>query len=194
MDNEAEKTNVLSLRGGDCIIQWCGVSSCCSAPFGTHGHLLIQRFSGTHCCYRVCSLCAEGTASPLLGRLYTRILDDNPLKSIAVSTFAGLRSMVNTSLEVLPSSGLCTHMPSLNWLNDWRTWLQWSADKASPQGVNAEKHVLLDEAPEHRTDPGCTLPVKSLGTPISPPVSAAPSADGCTTQDYMHTDRYHDCP
>ncbi|KAI4905015.1 hypothetical protein NFI96_003640 [Prochilodus magdalenae] len=28
----------------------------------------------------------------------------------------------------------------------------------------------------------------------SPPVSAAPSADGCTTQDYTHTDRYHDCP
>ncbi|KAI4892683.1 hypothetical protein NFI96_002009 [Prochilodus magdalenae] len=25
-------------------------------------------------------------------------------------------------------------------------------------------------------------------------VSAAPLADGCTTQDYMHTDRYHDCP
>ncbi|KAI4883836.1 hypothetical protein NFI96_020725, partial [Prochilodus magdalenae] len=25
-------------------------------------------------------------------------------------------------------------------------------------------------------------------------VSAAPSADGCTTQDYMHTDHYHDCP
>ncbi|KAI4880229.1 hypothetical protein NFI96_002973 [Prochilodus magdalenae] len=29
---------------------------------------------------------------------------------------------------------------------------------------------------------------------MSPPVSAAPSADGCTTQDYMHTDRYHACP
>ncbi|KAI4880211.1 hypothetical protein NFI96_003064 [Prochilodus magdalenae] len=29
---------------------------------------------------------------------------------------------------------------------------------------------------------------------MSRPVSAAPLADGCTTQDYMHTDRYHDCP
>ncbi|KAI4886266.1 hypothetical protein NFI96_000041 [Prochilodus magdalenae] len=32
--------------------------------------------------------------------------------------------------------------------------------------------------------------VSSMGHPVS----AAPLADGCTTQDYMHTDRYHDCP
>ncbi|KAI4905014.1 hypothetical protein NFI96_003639 [Prochilodus magdalenae] len=31
--------------------------------------------------------------------------------------------------------------------------------------------------------------VSSMGHPVS----AAPSADGCTTQDYMHTDCYHDC-
>uniref|UniRef100_W5L480 Relaxin family peptide receptor 2b n=1 Tax=Astyanax mexicanus TaxID=7994 RepID=W5L480_ASTMX len=45
-----------------------------------------------------------------------RILDDNPLKTITVNTFTGLKSlfflsMVNTSLELLPSSRLCTHMP-----------------------------------------------------------------------------------
>ncbi|KAI4885809.1 hypothetical protein NFI96_004686, partial [Prochilodus magdalenae] len=34
----------------------------------------------------------------------------------------------------------------------------------------------------------------SVVSSMSHPVSAAPSADGCTTQDYMHTDRYHDCP
>ncbi|KAI4896019.1 hypothetical protein NFI96_000301 [Prochilodus magdalenae] len=31
-------------------------------------------------------------------------------------------------------------------------------------------------------------------TPKRRVLRAAPSADGCTTQDYMHTDRYHDCP
>ncbi|KAI4888855.1 hypothetical protein NFI96_009768 [Prochilodus magdalenae] len=35
---------------------------------------------------------------------------------------------------------------------------------------------------------------RAVVSSMSPPVSAAPSADGCTTQDYMHTDRYHDCP
>ncbi|KAI4875450.1 hypothetical protein NFI96_000527 [Prochilodus magdalenae] len=43
-----------------------------------------------------------------------------------------------------------------------------------------------------------TRPCKDLQRAVvssmSRPVSAAPSADGCTTQDYMHTDRYHDCP
>ncbi|KAI4883931.1 hypothetical protein NFI96_023470 [Prochilodus magdalenae] len=32
--------------------------------------------------------------------------------------------------------------------------------------------------------------VSSMGHPVS----VALLADGCTTQDYMHTDRYHDCP
>ncbi|KAI4901600.1 hypothetical protein NFI96_008720 [Prochilodus magdalenae] len=36
--------------------------------------------------------------------------------------------------------------------------------------------------------------LRAVMSSMSPPVSAAPSADGCTTQDYMHTDRYHDCP
>ncbi|KAI4888137.1 hypothetical protein NFI96_024438 [Prochilodus magdalenae] len=35
---------------------------------------------------------------------------------------------------------------------------------------------------------------RAVMSSMSYPVSAAPSADGCTTQDYMHTDRYHDCP
>ncbi|KAI4895596.1 hypothetical protein NFI96_007484 [Prochilodus magdalenae] len=35
---------------------------------------------------------------------------------------------------------------------------------------------------------------RAVVSSMSRPVSAAPSADGCTTQDYMHTDRYHDCP
>ncbi|KAI4894395.1 hypothetical protein NFI96_001640 [Prochilodus magdalenae] len=46
------------------------------------------------------------------------------------------------------------------------------------------------------TDP--TAPItdiqRAVVSSMSHPVSAAPSADGCTTQDYMHTDRYHDCP
>ncbi|KAI4878728.1 hypothetical protein NFI96_018492 [Prochilodus magdalenae] len=46
------------------------------------------------------------------------------------------------------------------------------------------------------TDPTSTITdlQRAVVSSISPPVSAAPSADGCTTQDYMHTDRYHDCP
>ncbi|KAI4900767.1 hypothetical protein NFI96_020315, partial [Prochilodus magdalenae] len=35
---------------------------------------------------------------------------------------------------------------------------------------------------------------RAVVSSMSHPVSAAPSSDGCTTQDYMHTDRYHDCP
>ncbi|KAI4897698.1 hypothetical protein NFI96_026168 [Prochilodus magdalenae] len=34
---------------------------------------------------------------------------------------------------------------------------------------------------------------RAVVSSMSHPVSAAPSADGCTTQDYMYTDRYHDC-
>ncbi|KAF5900403.1 relaxin receptor 2, partial [Clarias magur] len=57
-----------------------------------------------------------------LHQLNWLILDDNPLKTISVNTFTGLRSlfflsMVNTSLEWLPSSRLCRHMPFLNWLD-----------------------------------------------------------------------------
>ncbi|MCI4386102.1 hypothetical protein PGIGA_G00058330 [Pangasianodon gigas] len=57
-----------------------------------------------------------------LHQLNWLILDDNPLKTITVNTFTGLRSlfflsMVNTSLERLPSSRLCRHMPFLNWLD-----------------------------------------------------------------------------
>ncbi|KAI4891191.1 hypothetical protein NFI96_006424 [Prochilodus magdalenae] len=33
---------------------------------------------------------------------------------------------------------------------------------------------------------------RAVVSSMSHPVSAAPSADGCTTQDYMHTGRYHD--
>ncbi|KAI4884210.1 hypothetical protein NFI96_012855 [Prochilodus magdalenae] len=35
---------------------------------------------------------------------------------------------------------------------------------------------------------------RAVVSSMSRPVSAAPLADGCTTQDYMHTDRYHDYP
>ncbi|KAI4885762.1 hypothetical protein NFI96_031285 [Prochilodus magdalenae] len=35
---------------------------------------------------------------------------------------------------------------------------------------------------------------RAVVSSMSHPVSAAPSSDGYTTQDYLHTDRYHDCP
>ncbi|XP_048836657.1 relaxin receptor 2b isoform X1 [Brienomyrus brachyistius] len=57
-----------------------------------------------------------------LRKLRWLILDDNPLKSISPDTFTGLMSlfflsMVNTSLEELPPARLCSHMPSLSWLD-----------------------------------------------------------------------------
>ncbi|XP_036379745.1 relaxin receptor 2a [Megalops cyprinoides] len=57
-----------------------------------------------------------------LRKLHWLILDDNPLKRISPDTFIGLKvlfflSMVNTSLEQLPQASLCSHMPSLSWLD-----------------------------------------------------------------------------
>ncbi|KAI4883688.1 hypothetical protein NFI96_012391 [Prochilodus magdalenae] len=49
---------------------------------------------------------------------------------------------------------------------------------------------------ERLTDPTSTITdlQRTVVSSMSHPVSAAPLSDGCTTQDYMHTDRYHDCP
>ncbi|XP_076833462.1 relaxin receptor 2b isoform X2 [Brachyhypopomus gauderio] len=70
------------------------------------------------------------------------ILDDNPLKAISVTTFSGLRSlfflsMVNTSLEMLPSSKLCSHMPSVSWLS-----LRSNQIKRVPGNTFQSLHVL----------------------------------------------------
>ncbi|XP_072547587.1 relaxin receptor 2b [Salminus brasiliensis] len=82
------------------------------------GLFSLQKLSLSQNCI---SLLKPGVFSDLQ-QLNWLILDDNPLKTITVNTFTGLRSlfflsMVNTSLERLPSSRLCTHMPSLNWLD-----------------------------------------------------------------------------
>ncbi|XP_065136155.1 relaxin receptor 2b [Paramisgurnus dabryanus] len=57
-----------------------------------------------------------------LHKLKWLILDDNPITTITANTFTGLNSlfflsMVNTSIGQLPSDRLCTHMPSLSWLD-----------------------------------------------------------------------------
>ncbi|XP_057207824.1 relaxin receptor 2b isoform X1 [Triplophysa rosa] len=57
-----------------------------------------------------------------LHKLKWLILDDNPITTITVNAFTGLNSlfflsMVNTSMEQLPSARLCTHMPFLSWLD-----------------------------------------------------------------------------
>ncbi|TRY65998.1 hypothetical protein DNTS_003778 [Danionella cerebrum] len=57
-----------------------------------------------------------------LHKLKWLILDDNPITTITANTFTGLSSlfflsMVNTSLEQLPSARLCTYMPLLSWLD-----------------------------------------------------------------------------
>ncbi|KAI4904656.1 hypothetical protein NFI96_008371 [Prochilodus magdalenae] len=64
----------------------------------------------------------------------------------------------------------------------------WTGDSSCPNQGRALSLYL--------TDPTATIAdiqeavVSSMGRPVS----AAPLSDGCTTQDYMHTDRYHDCP
>lgn len=57
-----------------------------------------------------------------LHKLKWLILDDNPITTITANTFTGLNSlfflsMVNTSIEQLPSATLCNHMPFLSWLD-----------------------------------------------------------------------------
>uniref|UniRef100_A0A8C2E3Z8 Relaxin family peptide receptor 2 n=1 Tax=Cyprinus carpio TaxID=7962 RepID=A0A8C2E3Z8_CYPCA len=82
----------------------------------------IHAFSGL---YKLQKL----TASPFfppgvfsdLHELKWLILDENPITTITANTFTGLSSlfflsMVNTSLEQLPPSRLCTHVPFLSWL------------------------------------------------------------------------------
>ncbi|KAI4876775.1 hypothetical protein NFI96_008144 [Prochilodus magdalenae] len=62
---------------------------------------------------------------------------------------------------------------------------------APPRKYNPGRVLSL-----YLTDPTSTITglQRAVVSSMSPPVSIAPSADGCTTQDYMHTDRYHDCP
>ncbi|KAI4888530.1 hypothetical protein NFI96_006855 [Prochilodus magdalenae] len=57
-------------------------------------------------------------------------------------------------------------------------------------------HMRRAQDWSYLTDPTATITdiQRAVVSSMSHPVSAAPSADGCTTQDYMHTDRYHDCP
>ncbi|KAI4893429.1 hypothetical protein NFI96_003234 [Prochilodus magdalenae] len=63
----------------------------------------------------------------------------------------------------------------------------------------AESHIILLlrwALSLYLTDPTPTITdtQRAVVSSMSHPVNVAPSADGCTTQDYMHTDRYHDCP
>ncbi|NP_001315011.1 relaxin receptor 2b precursor [Danio rerio] len=87
----------------------------------------IQAFSGL---YKLQKLSLSQNSISLLSpgvfrdlrKLKWLILDDNPITTIAANTFAGLSSlfflsMVNTSLEALPSARLCAHMPFLSWLD-----------------------------------------------------------------------------
>ncbi|KAI4895475.1 hypothetical protein NFI96_002136 [Prochilodus magdalenae] len=62
--------------------------------------------------------------------------------------------------------------------------------------TQSAKGVITAVLSLYLTDPTATITdlQRAVVSSMSPPVSAAPSADGCTTQDYIHTDRYHDCP
>ena len=46
------------------------------------------------------------------------------------------------------------------------------------------------------TDPTAAIVdnYRAVVSSMSHPVSPTPLEDGCTTQDYIHTDRYNDCP
>ncbi|XP_051719039.1 relaxin receptor 2b isoform X1 [Ctenopharyngodon idella] len=91
------------------------------------GTVSIHAFSGLYKLQKLSlsqnciSLLSPGVFSDLR-KLKWLILDDNPITTITVNTFTGLSSlfylsMVNTSLEQLPASRLCTHMPLLSWLD-----------------------------------------------------------------------------
>ncbi|KAI4871553.1 hypothetical protein NFI96_033618 [Prochilodus magdalenae] len=67
--------------------------------------------------------------------------------------------------------------------------------KTSRQQVHSQVcHMQRGVRKNGATTKGGQATDKRVVSSMSHPVSAASSADGCTTQDYMHTDRYHDCP
>ncbi|KAI2656351.1 Relaxin receptor 2 [Labeo rohita] len=81
-------------------------------------YIKLQRLSLSQNCI---SLLSPGVFSDL-HKLKWLILDDNPITAITANTFTGLSSlfflsMVNTSLEQLPPTRLCIHMPFLSWLD-----------------------------------------------------------------------------
>uniref|UniRef100_A0A673J6Q9 G-protein coupled receptors family 1 profile domain-containing protein n=1 Tax=Sinocyclocheilus rhinocerous TaxID=307959 RepID=A0A673J6Q9_9TELE len=91
------------------------------------GTVSIHAFSGLYKLQKLSlsqnciSLLSPGVFSDL-HKLKWLILDDNPITTITANTFTGLSSlfflsMVNTSLEQLPDSRLCTHVPFLSWLS-----------------------------------------------------------------------------
>ncbi|XP_043115631.1 relaxin receptor 2b isoform X3 [Puntigrus tetrazona] len=91
------------------------------------GTVSIRAFSGLYKMQKLSlsqnciSLLSPGVFSDL-HKLKWLILDDNPITTITANTFTGLSSlfflsMVNTSLEQLPPSRLCTHVPFLSWLD-----------------------------------------------------------------------------
>uniref|UniRef100_A0A8C1XB45 Relaxin family peptide receptor 2b n=1 Tax=Cyprinus carpio TaxID=7962 RepID=A0A8C1XB45_CYPCA len=78
----------------------------------------LQKLSLSQNCI---SLLSPGVFSDL-HKLKWLILDDNPITTITANTFTGLSSlfflsMVNTFLEQLPPTRLCSHMPFLSWLD-----------------------------------------------------------------------------
>ncbi|XP_056451037.1 relaxin receptor 2a isoform X3 [Gadus chalcogrammus] len=57
-----------------------------------------------------------------LHQLHWLLLDHNPLRSVSQDTFTGLQSlmylsMVDTSLQQMPHTSFCQHMPALDWLD-----------------------------------------------------------------------------
>ncbi|XP_051963409.1 relaxin receptor 2b isoform X2 [Xyrauchen texanus] len=83
-----------------------------------NGLYKLQKLSLSQNCI---SLLPPGVFSDL-HKLKWLILDGNPIATITANTFTGLSSlfflsMVNTTLEHLPSARLCAHMPLLSWLD-----------------------------------------------------------------------------
>uniref|UniRef100_A0A8C4ZG71 Relaxin family peptide receptor 2a n=1 Tax=Gadus morhua TaxID=8049 RepID=A0A8C4ZG71_GADMO len=84
-------------------------------------------FSGLHTLKRL--YLSENVISSLspgvfrdLHQLHWLMLDHNPLRSVSQDTFTGLQSlmylsMVDTSLQQMPHTSFCQHMPALDWLD-----------------------------------------------------------------------------
>ncbi|KAI4884302.1 hypothetical protein NFI96_025722, partial [Prochilodus magdalenae] len=111
--------------------------------------------------------------------------------------FLKLRTMLVTHMQDLQEVTQDLHY------ENFRSERLKRAGRAVEDEVLDKDQILMEKEAEqgralslYLTDPTATITdlQRAVVSSMSHPVSAAPSADGCTTQDYMHTDRYHDCP
>ncbi|KAI4882359.1 hypothetical protein NFI96_005361 [Prochilodus magdalenae] len=112
-----------------------------------------------------------------------------PLPSLQALRFSApsFNFTVPESAKVSESLGIVSVRPI-----DTPLWFDIIGDISMIQVSPSQRRALS----LYLTDPTTTITdiQRAVVSSMIHPVSATPLADGCTTQDYMHTDRYHDCP